>query len=67
MSRGSLIPFVVLGAGFVWYGLFAWLRRRLPAEPKPNSLTPQQMVLWGLAGLVAAMMAAAAAAMVLWK
>lgn len=64
MPEKSILPFIILAAGFAWYGLFAWMQRRTPQEG--SGFGAQRFVLIGLAGLVLCMAVGAIAAMQLW-
>lgn len=68
MSEKSLLPFLILGLGFVWMGLFKWLRHRAQAKPPTETPAqdPQHFDLLGVAGLFVCMTAAAVTAYVKW-
>ena len=65
MPEKSILPFLVLAGGFAWFGLFAWLQRRLMPQ-SGSGFGAQRFVLIGLAGLAICMVAGAIAAMRLW-
>ncbi|HEV7402079.1 MAG TPA: hypothetical protein VGO11_04100 [Chthoniobacteraceae bacterium] len=60
MSPKSLLPFILLGCGFVWMAFFAWWRRR----STPGS---EYLSLVGAVGLLLFMIAAGIAAYVKWS
>jgi len=68
MPEKSLLPFIILGLGFVWAAFFEWLRRR--SSPPPSNANPspggQHLVLAGMGGLLLCMIAAAVAAYLKW-
>ena len=68
MPEKSLLPFIILGLGFVWAGLCEWLRRRFSPPSSDGSMAPgtQQFMLLGMGGLLLCMIAAAVAAYVKW-
>jgi len=63
MPKKSLLPFIVLAGGFVWYGIFAWLRRRKGVGIQ----TADPLLLWGVLGLLAAMITAGIFAVLQWR
>jgi len=63
MPKKSILPFIVLFSGFVWYALFAWLRRRKGVAAQ----TADPLLLWGALGLLALMIAAGIAAVIEWR
>jgi hypothetical protein len=69
MPKKSLLPFIILGSGFVWFGLCAWIRRRLSRPDPASGVTPgtPALVLAGVAGLIVCMIAAAVVAYVKWS
>jgi len=68
MPEKSLLPFIILGLGFVWAALFEWLRRRSAPPSSDGSVAPsaQHLVLVGMGGLLLCMIAAAVAAKMKW-
>lgn len=68
MSDKSILPFVILFAGFAWYAVFAWLQRRANANaPTTTGTTPvPTMSLVGALGLLVAVTVAGVSAYRLW-
>ena len=68
MPEKSLLPFVLLGAGFLWAGIFEWLRQRFAKKQAVNGTAPanHHLTLVGMAGLLFFMTAAAIAAYMKW-
>lgn len=68
MPEKSLLPFIILGLGFVWAGLCEWIRRRFSSPSIANGTVPgtQNFVLLGMGGLLFCMIAAAVAAYIKW-
>ena len=66
MPKRSALPLLILLGGFAWYGLLSLIRGKLPQTAMEGGFTRQHALLWGLAGLLAAMVAAAAFAVKLW-
>ncbi len=68
MGKKSLLPFLILGAGFVWMAVCEWLRKRSqqPGGADPAAPQSQRFLLIGAAGLMVCMIAAAIAAYVKW-
>lgn len=68
MPKKSLLPFFILAGGFLWYGLTAWVRRQPWMRNAQAGGGPSEsgMVLLGLLGLIASMIAAAVVAYQKW-
>jgi hypothetical protein len=66
MPKKSLLPFLILGLGFIWAGLCEWLRRRSLARRQDSDLAPGTHQLVGMAGLLLCMIAAGVAAYLKW-
>jgi hypothetical protein len=66
MPQRSPLPLVILFAGFAWYGLLSWIRRRQAARLPAGERPPSPLVLIGLLGLLAAMIVGAVLAFRLW-
>ncbi len=66
MNKKSLLPFLILGLGFVWAAFFEWLRRRSVAASgtEPGN---QMLTLTGMGGLLVCMIAAGVVAYLKWS
>jgi hypothetical protein len=65
MPKKSIVPFLVLLSGFVWYALFAWLQRRSPTKSDSDESVPM-LTAAGAVGLLLCVLGAAIAASRLW-
>jgi hypothetical protein len=68
MPEKSLLPFALLGAGFLWSAICEWLRHKSARKHVADGSVPTSdyLTLVGIAGLLIFMVAAAIAAYVKW-
>ena len=68
MPAKSILPFIILGLGFLWFGACEWIRRR--ALKRPGATRPEgnaePLALVGILGLLLCMIVAGFVAAAKW-